>query len=305
MHSLEELASIFFFQGFQCYANPLHFIHLSAFKSVVALKFLTISSSRLLQLPPLHDIAHSLISLSSHKSVHIVQSRNDHYFSGCHTLERLGIQRSALETIPLGLHRIAKAVKSFLFMRNVIRSIVEIEGIAFPKLDILDLGYNKITHLNPERLITPQLRLLELNDNLIISLGDVFQFSWGNTLPDGVYFDIHLHGNPWNCNGSLIWLHDNLFILELSGHVEEIYAKPPLKPCIRSVNRLICHSPYGRHGTTVVPRKRIAVDRRFKSFKNLAGKSRVISIPITCRCNTTHISPSRHVLQTWLCGIRV
>ena len=202
-----------------------------------------------------------------------MQSENDHYFSGCRTLERLGIQGSVLETIPQGLHRIAKTINSLWLMRNAIRSIAEIEGIAFPKLDILDLKHNKITHLNPERLIMPQLRLLELDNNLIVSLADVSQYSWGNSLPDGVYLDIYLHGNPWNCNGSLIWLHDNLFILELSWHHEEIYAKPPLKPCIRSVNRLICHNPDGRRGTTVVPRKRIAVHRRIRSFKNLAGNS--------------------------------
>ena len=196
------------------------------------------------------------------ESVYIVQLENDHYFSSCRTLEKLGMQRSALEPVPLGLHRIAKTVNSLWFKHNIIRSIAEMEDITFAKLHALDLGYNKITHLNPKRLLMPQLRLLELNHNLIISLADVSQYLWGNSLPDDIYLDIYLHGNPWNCNGSLIWLHDNLLILKSTWRDEEIYAKPPLKPCIRSVSLLICHSPDRRLGTTVVPRKRIAVHRR-------------------------------------------
>ena len=176
-----------------------------------------------------------------------------------------------METIPRGLHRIAKTVNSLWFKHNIIRSIAEMEGITFPKLNLLDLGYNTITHLNPERLITPQLRLLEFDHNIIVSLADVSRCSWGNSLPDGVYLDIYLQGNPWNCNGSLIWLHDNLFILESTWREEEIFAKPPLKPCIRSTSLLICHSPDRRLGTTVVPRKRIAVHRRIKSLEKLAG----------------------------------
>ena len=124
------------------------------------------------------------------ESAHTVQPKNDHYFSGCHTLDQLGMQSSALETVPLGLHHIAKTINSLWFKHNIIRSIAEMEDITFPKLGVLDLGYNKITHLNPERLIMPQLRLLELNHNLIVSLADVSQYSWGNYLPDGEYLNI-------------------------------------------------------------------------------------------------------------------
>ena len=205
------------------------------------------------------------------ESAHIVKPRNDHFLRGCHTLEQLAMQGNALKTVPRGLHRIAKTVNSLWFKHNIIRSIAEMEGVTFPKLYVLDLGYNNITHLNPERLIMPQLRLLELNHNLIVSLADVSQYSWGDTLPDGVYLNIYLHGNPWNCDGSLIWLHDNLFILESTWHDEEIFAKPPLKPCIRSTSLLICHSPDRRLGTTVVPRKQIAVHRRIRSLENLEG----------------------------------
>ena len=205
------------------------------------------------------------------ESAQIVKPRNDHFLSGCHTLEQFGMQGSALETVPLGLHRIAKTINSLWFKHNIIRSITEMEGITFPKLGVLDLGYNDITHLNPERLIMPQLRLLDLSHNLIVYLADVSQYSWGNSLPDGEYLNIYLHENPWNCNGSLSWLHDNLFFLESDWHVEEIYAKPPLKPCIRNTRSLICHSPDGRQSTTVVPRKRIAVHRHIKSLENLTG----------------------------------
>ena len=113
------------------------------------------------------------------------------------------------------------------------------KGIAFTNLRVLDLSHNNITHFNTEHSDTPQLRLLRIQHNHLVSPRDVILSSWGgNSLPDAVFLDINLHGNPWNCDGSLAWLPSNLFILArnmpgeeeiiyvnlLSGHVLEISA---------------------------------------------------------------------------------
>ena len=203
----------------------------------------------------------------------IGQTVNEHYFRGCRTLEGLRMPFNALETISLGLYHIAKTVKYLKFEHNVIRSVASMEGIAFAKLRLLDLSHNNITHLNTEHLIAPQLRGLGLKHNHLMSLREVTLSSLGNSLPDGEFLNIYLIGNPWNCDGSLSWLQSNLFILarNVRGEEELIHAKPPLKPCIRNVDRLICHSPERRLGTAVVPRGRIAVHKRIKSLKNLAG----------------------------------
>ena len=181
---------------------------------------------------------------------------------------------NALENIPHGLYLIAQTVRYLGFMNNVIRSIAPMEGIAFTKLHLLYLRHNDITHLIPGDLITPQLRLLDLGHNHLVSLGDVTQYSWGNSLPDGVFLSIYLNGNPWNCDRSLTWLQSNLYILvrNVLGKKELVYAKPPLKPCIRKVSHPICHSPDITLGTAVVPRRQIVDHRRITSLKKLVGK---------------------------------
>ena len=261
------------FQKFQCFENPLRCIHSSAFKGVLALKFLLIKSHQLQQLPPLQDIAHSLIAWYV-ESTKLGQTKNEHYFNGCFTLERLQIPFSDLETILLGLHHVAETVERLEFNHNLIRSIALMEGIVFSKLLVLDLRHNNITHLNPEYLITPQLHLLELDHNHLVSLGDVTQYSWGDSLPERVFLNIFLNGNPWNCNGSLTWLQSSLYILGRNGFGkgELIYTKPPLKPCIRKVDHLICQNPDRRIGTAVAPREQIAVHRHIESLEILAGK---------------------------------
>ena len=249
----------------------LRCIHPLAFKGVLALKFLTIKSHQLQQLPPLQDITHSLISLHI-VSVKIRQTKTEDYFIGCWSLERLVIPFSALEIVSLGLQHVAKTVEYLHFKHNVIRSIASMEGITFSTLLMLDLRHNNITHLNPENLITPQLRLLDLEHNHLVSLRDVTQYSWGNSLPNGVFLSIYLKENPRNCDGLLTWLQNILHILVQGGKRELIYAKSPLKPMIRKVGHLICHSPDRRFGTVVVPRKQIAVHRRIKSLEILSAK---------------------------------
>ena len=261
------------FQRFQCYANPLRFIHPAAFKGVLALRFIFIDSRQLQQLPPLQDITHSLICLYL-VSMGMGQTKNEHYFRGCRTLEQFGMTFSVLQSISLGLCHIGQTFKYLKFDHNGIRSVASMKDIAFTNLRVLDLSHNNITHFNTEHLDTPQLRLLRLQHNHLVSLRDVILSSWGGkSLPDGVFLDINLHGNPWNCDGSLAWLQSNLFILarNMLGEEEIIYPKPPLRPRIGNVGRLICHSPDKRLGTAVVPHGRIAVHRRIKSLKNLAG----------------------------------
>ena len=280
MYFLQQL-TLLSFQRLQCNANPLQLIHPWAFKGVLALKLIAIDSPQLQQLPPLQDIAHSLTSLFI-VSVDLEQTKNQQYLSDCRMLKRVSMPFSALETISLGLHHIAKTLEYLRLKHNVIKSIASMEGIAFRKLHALDLRHNNITHLNPECLITPQLRQLDLEYNHLVSLGDVTQYSWGNSLPYGVFLNIILNGNPWNCDGSLTWLQSGLFNLRQGSRWELIYAKPPLKACIRNVGHLICQSPDRRLGTALVPRERIVVHGRAKTLETLAGK--------ISRCDTEFLS---------------
>ena len=261
------------FQVFQCHANPLQIIQPAAFKGVVVLKFITIDSRQLQQLPPLQDITHSLISLYL-VSMDMGQMKNEHYFHGRRTREQFGMPLNALETISIGLYHIGKTVVQLKFSHNVLRTVARTESIVFTKLRVVDLSHNNITHLNADRLITPQLQVLRLQHNHLVSLVDMTQYSCGNSLPNDIFLNFYLNGNPWNCHGSITWLQSNLFMLmcNLFGREELIYAKPPLNPCIREVDQLICRGPSRRLSSAVVPYERNAVLKRIKFLKNLEGK---------------------------------
>ena len=72
----------------------------------------------------------------------IGQTKNEHYFHGCRTLEQFGMSFKALESISIGLYRIAKTVVQLKFPHNVLRTVAWIESIAFTKLRVVDLGHN-------------------------------------------------------------------------------------------------------------------------------------------------------------------
>ena len=150
------------------------------------------------------------------------------------------------------------------------QSLTYMKDVKFIKLYRNDLRENIIRHLCPEFLITPHLRFLHLESNKLVSLADVTQYSWGSSLPKQRYLEINLRRNPWNCNGSLIWIHNHLYKLGCN----TIYTNPPRKPFITNVHQLFCQSPDSRRGTTVVPRDIISsIDVSIHSLRGLAGKN--------------------------------
>ena len=83
------------------------------------------------------------------------------------------------------------------------------EGVKYPLLQRLEIHHNLIAYLQTEAFITPKLKMLNLAHNLLVTLADVTQFSWGNALGEFDYVSIDLRGNPWNCNASLNWIHSH------------------------------------------------------------------------------------------------
>ena len=179
----------------------------------------------------------------------IEEMRDVEYFTNCYTIETFHMDFGVLNSTPWGLNHIADSILELNFRHNHITSIASMEGVKFVKLRSLFLAYNKITHLHSELLIAPRLRVLNLAGNAFLSLTDVTQNAWGSSLPEHDYLSISLRLNHWLCNGSLAWMQGRLFKLR----DEIIYARPPYKPCVRFVERLYCHSPDARRGTTIVP----------------------------------------------------
>ena len=169
------------------------------------------------------------------------------------------------------LKLMANTIMSLHFYSNAISSLTSLKGVTFIKLARLNLNYNNITHLRPEFFITPHLQILNLMGNQLVSLAEVTQYSWGSSLPKHRYLAIDLGGNPWHCNGSLIWMSSNLYMYKMRNQI--IYAKPPFKPYITKVDQMRCESPNARHGTTVVPVDVIdSVKISIRSFRDLTGK---------------------------------
>ena len=257
-------------QVFSCMNNPVKYLHPAAFRGLLTLRHLKLKHTQLHKLPSFQHIGHSLttlgISLSAPLTRHDAQD-----FTYLGKIKYIRMNRIGLRSTPLGLNLIANTIMTLDFHYDAINSLMSMEGVTFVKLVSLDLSYNNITHLYHELLITPHLQLFNLGGNHLVSLADVTRYSWGNSLPENKYTAISLHKNPWHCNGSLIWLGSSLY--ELGSEI--IYAKPPFKPYIGDVNRLLCESPDARFGTTVVPMDVIEnVNISIRSLRELAGKCR-------------------------------
>ena len=248
--------------------NPVRYIHPDAFKGLLGLQRLKLHGTQLHQLPSLQYIGHSLTHLELTHSIQF-EGNHAHDFSYLLKTEQLILTYSGLKSTPLGLNYIANTVLILDFTSNSIQSIASMEYIKFDRLQVLHLYKNGITHLRPKFLIAPRLRSLNLENNDLVSLEDVTQYSWGASLSQQKYMAIYLRLNPWHCNGSLMWMLSNLY--KFGNQI--IYAKPGHKPYVKDVQRMVCKSPDARIGTTVVPKYFIErINNRIDSLGELAGK---------------------------------
>ena len=248
--------------------NPVRYIHPDAFRGLLVLEYLRLRSTQLHQLPPLQHIGHSLTYLGLTHSMKFAENHAQD-ISFLRKIKELDLVFNGLKSTPLGLTHIANSVRILVFRSNAIKSIASLEHIKFVTLRILHLSQNKITHLRPDYLIAPRLLILNLEDNNLVSLEEITQYSWGSSLPKYDYLAIHLRKNPWHCNESFVWMASNLYKFEN----QIIYAKPGRKPYIENVQQLFCKSPDARRGTRVVPGDIIdGLNANIRYLGDLAGK---------------------------------
>ena len=223
----------------------------------------------------MEHINHSLIGLHFAMAENIARVTSQNYFHSYPNLCEFSITESSLKSTPVGLYSISNTITRLFFNYNFITSLASIEGVGYPQLNQLDLHHKRIAYLHSEAFMTPKLRILNVAFNLLVVLGDVTQYSWGNALSEFEYMSIELRGNPWNCNASLNWIQSNLY--KLHGRISFktiIYAKPPLKPYIVSVDEMVCHLPSERNGTTVVPQDLLkGIEKVIQSPGDLLGRS--------------------------------
>ena len=254
------------FQVFSFQFNPVRNIHPDAFRGLLVLKRLILRPTQLLKLPSMQHIGHSLTGLDISRSRKFKRNHTRHFYY-LRKIEYITMAHNKFKGLPLGLNHIANTVKTLDFSSNAIKSIASMEGVSFVRLQSLYLRDNDITHLRLEMFTTPNLLRLELIGNDLVSLDELNQLSWGSSLPKHKYLKIDLPRATWHCNGSLIWMHSNLY--ELASRI--IYAKPSLKTCIPNVHMLVCKSPETRRGTPVVPKDAIGNVITISSLLDLAG----------------------------------
>ena len=205
--------------------------------------------------------------------MNITGVRNRKYFERYRKLRMLFITKTSLRSTPLSLNYTSNTIYTLGLIYNAITSVDFMEYVNYSQLAQLDLNHNRITHLRPEAFVTPKLRIMNLRNNMIVTLGDVTQYPWGNALDEFQYLLIDLRGNHWNCNTSMNWMHNHLYNLQEKLFKEIIYAKPPLKPYVSRVNEMVCHSPSEYTGTTVVPPDVLAgINKTVRSLHDLAGR---------------------------------
>ena len=163
-----------------------------------------IRNRRLLHLPSLQHISHSLENLTIAFSDYITSSAG--YLSHCRVLKRLSFFGTSLTDLSLGLRDVADTVIFLNFRGNKLTSLSEMHCIHFPKLAELDLIKNYISYISARELLFPSLQKLHLHYNRITYIEDPSPFGWGSGLPKGSFTNVHIFMNPWNCSKSFSWL---------------------------------------------------------------------------------------------------
>ena len=173
-------------QAFSCMMNPVKYVHPAAFRGLLVLERVKLRHTQLHQLPPGQHIGHSLTSLEISFSVHFT-GNDAHNFTYLRKIKYFEMHHNGLIRTPLGLDVIAGTIIVLNFAYNTIISLTSMESVEFIKLQKLRLKCNNITHLHPEFLIAPRLRLINLEGNHLVSLAEVTQHSWGGSLPEHKY----------------------------------------------------------------------------------------------------------------------
>ena len=158
------------------------------------------------------------------------------------------LSRSGLHEVPRSISHISKTIRILDLSYNHIATLENMENIVFPNLSRLNLMKNCIYHLNHISLKLPKLSYITLYQNSLTHLDDMSTCQWGMASRES-WISITLHGNPWHCNGSMIWPQSSLCSDPM--HTTAYYIRQPQAFTI-DLSRLMCHSPEELHGKHMV-----------------------------------------------------
>ena len=161
-------------------------------------------------------------------------------------LEYLVLDNNRLNAVP-DVSLIADTLIGLRLPRNCITSLRYLHNIRFSKLKVLDLQTNRISVFSTDQLEMPMLSLLTLNDNFIKMIGPIDGIFGGSPGLCG-QLELTLHGNPWQCNASILWLKEFTKVPEME---PTYYAGPSCRVYILDNPTLVCNTPLRLKGESL------------------------------------------------------
>ena len=152
--------------------KPIHGFHSGAFLGLRVLKTLGLISCHIRDMPPLDPVKHTLeiLNLRMNELVYIEAN----YFLGFSRLEILHFSHNCFLAIP-NITPLAGILFRFNIERNSVATLKPVLlNASFTKLRYLYVAHNKVSELTPMMIRQwPRLGLLEIENNLLETLGDL------------------------------------------------------------------------------------------------------------------------------------
>ena len=213
--------------------NSLEYLVPGAFDGLTSLEVLVFYSHTLRSVPELRSVMHSLMTFSLMGSASALY--DDVNLGQLAVLENLKLDRLGITSVPKGMKHFATSLRYLSLFRNNISTLDGMYNIPFPTPTVIYMGYNRIYHLSPTRLLFPVLVILDLKYNALVYLADMSSCTWGMDLMADRTL-LSLSNNPWHCNGSMDWISKSL-----CRHDDAVLYKG-FNLWI-SLQSFICHSP--------------------------------------------------------------
>ena len=239
------MTNLFFLQTINIIVNSLKHIDPLAFEGLPKLRRVHISSHSLHQAPDLSAIGGTLESFSLKYCRGTCGNINLKPFVH---LKSLIMEKSSLRVVPSDLRYVASSLELLVLPNNQISTLSNMYDIPFPKLRMILLNFNNISHLSHAFLQLPVLQIFAIKHNKLTHLADMSSCFWGGGHDKSVVFvELDVASNPWHCNGSMEWIKTSICHRQRE---REIYYKRLVLAI--ALDHLFCYSPTEFRGLALV-----------------------------------------------------
>ena len=215
-------------------------IHPDVFTGMRNLTKLYILDGDLTTIPPLHQISRTLeiLALDGNDISDTGISFNDDFPA----LRTLAVPRNRLTYFP-NIEQISGQLEILDLSRNCMKLFDNLYTLHFFKLLLLDLTKTCLKYISLSNLHMPMLRVLRIEDNLLVSLEPTDHLKLGDPLGEDRQLLIMLRNNPWHCNESFSWLYKKLEDHTIDIAACMMYRNTSCTICISDARCMACETP--------------------------------------------------------------